>query len=166
VRAGGFTVGGVSLRYQDLAIVGCAALAGLALWLFLTRAAPGRAMVASAQQPVAARLLGIPQRAMFRLAFGLAGALAGLAGLVISPVYLTSWDSGLTLGLKGFVAASLAGLVSLPGAVAAGILLGVVESLAAGYLDSGLKDAVAYAVLLAVLVIRPEGLRRVRAARV
>jgi branched-chain amino acid transport system permease protein len=166
VRDGAFSVGDVVIRWQHLVIVGTAAIVGLALWLFLRRTTVGRALTACAEQPAAARLVGVPQRRMYRLSFCLAAGLAGLAGLVISPVFATTWDTGLTLGLKGFVAASLVGLVSLPGAVLAGVLLGVVESLAAGYLDTATKEAVAYLLLLTLLALRPGGLRRAHAVRV
>ncbi|WP_238009338.1 branched-chain amino acid ABC transporter permease [Dactylosporangium sp. AC04546] len=163
---GTFTLGGVVVRWQDLVIVAAAGLVGVVLWAFLTRTTTGRAVVASSQQPTAARLLGIPQARMYRLAFCVGALVAGVAGLVVSPVYLTGWDTGLSLGLKGFVAASVVGLVSLPGAVLAGILLGLLESLAAGYIDTGTKEVVAYLVLLTVLIVNAEGRRRAPALRV
>jgi branched-chain amino acid transport system permease protein len=73
-------------------------------------------------------------------------------------VYFSAWDSGLALGLKGFVAATLGGLTSIRGAIAGGLILGVLESLVAGYVDSGLRDAVAFVVLIVVLVARPGGM--------
>jgi branched-chain amino acid transport system permease protein len=83
------------------------------------------------------------------------GAVAGLIG---SPIYFASWEYGLTLGLKGFVAATLGGLVSFRVAFLGGLMLGVLENMVAGYLDSGYRDAVAFIVLVLVLVLRPQGL--------
>ena len=121
------------------------------------RTVAGKALRACAEQPIAARLLGISWVGLQALSFTLAGLPGALAGVLASPLYFTSWDSGLVLGLKGFVAATLGGLVSVPGAIFGGLLLGVLENLLAGYGDSGLRDAVAFVVLIVVL-IRPQGL--------
>jgi len=92
------------------------------------------------------------------VAFGLAAFTGALAGVIVTPVTLTSFDHGTVLGFKGFSAAMLGGLGSLPGALAGGLLLGVLESLSAGVLSSKFKDAVAFVVLLLVLFARPSGL--------
>jgi branched-chain amino acid transport system permease protein len=92
------------------------------------------------------------------VAFAIAGFTGAVAGVLGSPIYLSSWSSGLTLGLKGFVAATLGGLVSFRVAMLGGLLLGVLESLAAGYGATGYRDAVAFVVLLLVLLVRPQGL--------
>lgn len=165
--AGTVEVGGVRIRYQDLWVLAItAAVAGL-LTVFLDRTLTGKAFVACSQQPVAARLMGISPARMSRLSFLIAGATGALAGIVVSPTQFTTYDSGLLLGLKGFVAASLAGLVSIRGAILGGLLLGVLESLGAGYLSSGLRDAIAFLVLIAVLIVRPGGVfSRAAVARV
>jgi branched-chain amino acid transport system permease protein len=90
--------------------------------------------------------------------FLIAGVVGALAGVLASPVYFTSWESGLALGLKGFVAATLGGLVSVRGAVLGGLVLGVLETLTAGYISTGLRDAVAFLLLIVVLVVRPGGI--------
>jgi branched-chain amino acid transport system permease protein len=156
--SGTLSAGGVVVPAQDAWIVAVTVLVAAALWVFATRTRAGKAFRACAEQPVAARLVGISPSHVYRVGFALAGAVGAIGGLVISPVQLTSWDTGLTLGLKGFVAASLAGLVSVPGALAGGVVLGVAESLAAGYLNSGTADATAYLVLIVVLMVRPQGL--------
>ena len=157
VTAGGTTVAGVSIRYQDLWILGVAALVALAVHWFYDRTLTGKSLRACAEQPVAARLVGISLKRASLLSFVIAGCVGAIAGVLASPVYFTSWESGLTLGLKGFVAATLGGLVSVRGAVLGGLLLGVLENLTAGYLSTGLRDAVAFLLLIVVLVVRPAG---------
>jgi len=165
-----FTAGnldiGIVIPKQSLWIGAFAVVVSVALWVFFERTKTGKAFRACAEQPVAARLVGISPRTMYRVGFILAGVVGALGGLVVSPVQLTAWDTGLVLGLKGFVAASLAGLISVPGALAGGLVLGVLESLTAGYISSGWSSAIAFVVLLAVLVGRPNGLVRARAVRV
>jgi branched-chain amino acid transport system permease protein len=150
-------VGGVSVRAQELWILGVTAVVAVAVTLFYDRTLLGKALRACAEQPVAARLVGISPKAAATVAFALAGLLGATAGVLASPIQLTAWDSGLLLGLKGFVAATLGGLVSVRGAVLGGLLLGVLESLVAGYVDSGYRDAVAFVLLIVVLVARPGG---------
>jgi branched-chain amino acid transport system permease protein len=158
--AGSFVLGGVVVRWQQVVLIATAVAVTAALGGFLRYSAMGQALRACAQQPTAARLIGIPQRLMFRRTFVLAAVVTGIAGLVISPDSTTSWDQGLLLGIKGFVAASLVGLASVPGAVLAGVLVGVAETMAGGYINSGTAVALTYVVLLGLLMIRPEGLQR------
>lgn len=155
-----FTLGGVSVRAQYVWILGVTALSAVAVTWFYERTLPGKALRACAEQPTAARLVGISITRASLLSFAIAGLLGGVAGVLASPIYFSAWDSGLTLGLKGFVAATLGGLVSIRGAIAGGLVLGVLESLVAGYVDSGLRDAVAFIVLIVVLVVRPNGVLR------
>lgn len=151
-------VGGVSVRAQELWVIGVGLAVSWAVHRFYETTVVGKALRACSEQPVAARLVGIsPQRATL-LAFVLAGALGAVAGVLSSPITFTSWETGLTLGLKGFVAATLGGLVSIRGALLGGLLLGVLESLVAGYVDTGYRDAVAFVVLIVVLVARPAGI--------
>jgi branched-chain amino acid transport system permease protein len=150
-------IGGVSVRAQELWILAVTAVVAVAVSVFYDRTLLGKALRACAEQPVAARLVGISPKAATAVAFAVAGLLGAIAGLLASPIQLTQWDSGLLLGLKGFVAATLGGLVSIRGAVLGGLLLGVLESLVAGYIDSGYRDAVAFVLLIVVLVARPGG---------
>lgn len=151
-------VSGVSIRAQDLWILGITTVVAAAVAYFYDRTVLGKALRACAEQPIAARLVGISPKRATMIAFLLAGVLGATAGLLASPISLSQWDSGLILGLKGFVAAALGGLVSIRGAILGGLLLGVLESLVAGYIDSGFRDAVAFVVLIAVLVARPQGI--------
>lgn len=153
-----FTVAGVSIRSQELWILGIAAVLGYAVVWFYEHTLHGKALRACAEQPVAARLVGISPRTATMVAFAIAGLVGAVAGLIGSPIYFASWEYGLTLGLKGFVAATLGGLVSFRVAFLGGLMLGVLENMVAGYLDSGYRDAVAFIVLVLVLVLRPQGL--------
>jgi branched-chain amino acid transport system permease protein len=153
-----FTIGGVSIRSQELWILGIAAVLGYAVVWFYEHTLHGKALRACAEQPVAARLVGISPRTATMVAFAIAGLVGAVAGLIGSPIYFASWEHGLTLGLKGFVAATLGGLVSFRVAFLGGLMLGVLENMVAGYLDSGYRDAVAFVVLVLVLVLRPQGL--------
>lgn len=151
-------LGGVSIRAQELWILGIAAVVGYAVVWFYEHTLYGKALRACAEQPVAARLVGISPRRATMVAFAIAGLVGAVAGVVGTPIYFASWESGLTLGLKGFVAATLGGLVSFRVAFLGGLFLGVLENWVAGYLDSGYRDAVAFVVLVLVLVVRPQGL--------
>ncbi len=153
-----FLLGGVSIRSQELWILGTAAVVGTAVVWFYEHTLRGKTLRACAEQPVAARLVGISPRTASMVAFGIAGFVGAVAGVVSSPIYFSSWSSGLALGLKGFVAATLGGLVSLRVALMGGLVLGVLENLVAGYVDTGYRDAVAFLVLVLVLLVRPQGL--------
>jgi branched-chain amino acid transport system permease protein len=150
-------VAGVSIRAQELWILGVTAVVAVALVWFYERTGWGKALRACAEQPTAARLVGISLARASILSFLIAGLTGAIAGVVASPIYFSSWESGLAVGLKGFVAATLGGLVSIRGALFGGLSLGILESLVAGYVDTGLRDAVAFVVLIVVLVVRPSG---------
>jgi branched-chain amino acid transport system permease protein len=150
-------VAGVSIRAQELWILGVTAVVAIALVWFYERTGWGKALRACAEQPTAARLVGISLARASMLSFLIAGLTGAIAGVVASPIYFSSWESGLAVGLKGFVAATLGGLVSIRGALLGGLSLGILESLVAGYVDTGLRDAVAFVVLILVLVVRPSG---------
>lgn len=151
-------LGGVSIRSQELWMVAALLVVGGGIVLFYEKTRWGKALRACAEQPVAARLVGISPVAASVLAFAIAGMVGAVAGLVSSPIYLSIWSGGLLLGLKGFVAAVLGGFSSFRAAIIGALLLGVLEVYVAGYIASGLKDGVAFIILILVLVIRPEGL--------
>ena len=155
-----FIAFGVLFRSQEVWIFGICLLVAGGLVYFYEHTLAGKALQACAQQPDAARLVGISAQGASLIAFAIAGATGALAGLVASPLYFSSYESGLTLGLKGFVGAAMAGLESMRGAVIGSVLLGLIESYVAGYIDSGLRDAVAFIVLIVILVVRPQGILR------
>jgi branched-chain amino acid transport system permease protein len=151
-------IGGVVVLSQYLWVVGLTLLAVLGLWYFLTHTITGRAMRAVAMNRDAARILGISPARMSMLAFMLAAGLGSLGGVVLAPLQAPDSGIGIFLGLKGFTAAVIGGLGSPAGAIVGGLSIGVVESLAAGYLPSGYKDAITFGVLFVVLLLRPQGL--------
>ena len=148
---------GATMVRQGLWVLAVAAAVFAALGLFFTRTYAGTAVRACAVNTRGARLMGIRVERMWLLSFALSGALGAAAGAVIAPITYATYDMGLLLGLKGFVAAVLAGLVSPAGAVGGGILLGLLESLSAGLLSSGYKDAVAFVVLILLLLAQVAG---------
>lgn len=149
---------GATVSRQSVWVLIFALAVSGALWWFFQRSTPGKAMKACAMNPQAARLQAISPSRMSLYAFVLSTGIAGAAGVVLVPVTSASYAMGLPLALKGFTAAVIGGLYSPAGAIAGGVLLGLAESLASGYLTSALKDGLAFAVLFAVLVARPGGL--------
>jgi branched-chain amino acid transport system permease protein len=149
---------GAAIQLQALWIFGVSALVVIALTLFFHRSVYGKAMLACADNPNAARMAGIPVRLMVLISFVLSAAIGAAAGVLITPISLMDYNHGALLGLKGFGAAVLGGLGNFYGALAAGVILGLVESFCAGYLSSGYKDAVALVLLLLALFLKPEGL--------
>ncbi|MBX6351098.1 MAG: branched-chain amino acid ABC transporter permease [Clostridia bacterium] len=142
------------LDRQRIWILVASAAALLLLWAFFRGSLLGRALRASAVNPLGARLVGIPVARMGVVAFTIAGAFGALSGALVTPVTLATYDMGFMLGLKGFVGAAIGGLTDYPLTVLGCLFLGVVESLAAGFLPSGYRDAVAFVVLIAVLLWR------------
>jgi branched-chain amino acid transport system permease protein len=126
---------------------------------FFFRATPlGRQMRACASNRDAARLCGINARNMVTLSFVLSAGIGALAGCVVSPITYVQYDSGTPLAIKGFTAAILGGLGSSLGAVTGGLVLGLLESYSIWFLPAAYKDAVAIALLLGVLFVRPSGI--------
>jgi branched-chain amino acid transport system permease protein len=155
---------GAAILPQSLWVLGVALAIVLLLAGFFNRTLLGKAMLATSYNGLAAQLVGINVRRMLFLSFGLSAALGAVAGTLIAPIALTSYDAGVMLGLKGFAAAILGGMGSGAGAVLGGLALGIAESLGAGYVSSAYKDVIAFAIILAVLFIRPSGLLGARAS--
>ena len=151
-------VGGATLLPQSLWVFGITLAIVLLLSWFFGRTLLGKAMLACSHNRLAAQLVGINVRHVLLLSYGLSAALGAIAGILIAPISLTSYDVGVMLGLKGFAAAILGGLGSGVGAVVGGIVLGVAESMSAGYISSAYKDAIALVITLAVLFFMPSGL--------
>ncbi len=149
---------GATILPQTLWILALTFVAIVVLVLFFRKTTLGLAMRAVAANEQAARVVGLNVGRVKAASFALAGALGGLAGCLVTPITTLAYDVGVLLGLKGFAAAILGGFGSFPGAIVGGLMLGLLESLGAGYLSSGYKDVIAFLVLLLVLFIRPRGL--------
>jgi len=149
---------GAAIERQTVWIWGLTLLAVLILALVYRRTTFGRAMRATSIQRDAARLVGVDARLMVTASFALAAALGALGGLAVAPLTQTAFNVGASTAVKGFAAAILGGLGNPIAAVAGGLILGLLESFAAGYLNPVYKDAVALIVLLVVLFVRPQGL--------
>lgn len=149
---------GASVLPQALWIFGLTMLAIAVLTWFFHRTSLGLCMRAVAVNPTAAAVVGIASGRIRLTSYAIAGALGGLAGVLVTPITTLNYDVGVLLGLKGFAAAILGGFGSFPGAILGGLGLGLVESVSAGYLSSAYKDVVAFVLLLLVLCVRPKGL--------
>ncbi|MGD9009567.1 MAG: branched-chain amino acid ABC transporter permease [Desulfobacteraceae bacterium] len=150
--------GGASIQPQYLWVIGFLIAVAIGLTFFFNKTIVGKAMNACADNPNAARLVGINVQHMVLLSFALSAAIGAVAGITMTPIALMEYDRGAMLAVKGFGAAILGGLGSFGGAICGGLILGLIESLGAGLLSSGYKDAYALIVLLAVLFIRPSGI--------
>ncbi len=149
---------GATILPQSLWVLGVTVLIVIALSWFFNRTLYGKAMLATSYNRLAAQLVGVEVRRVLFASFGLAAALGAIAGVLVAPITFTSYDIGVMLGLKGFAAAILGGLGSFPGAIVGGLVLGLLENLGAGYVSSAYKDVIAFAIILAVLFFRPDGL--------
>lgn len=152
------SVGPATVLPQNLWVMGVTAVLVLLVRYFFTRTEIGKAVLACSCNKTAARLVGINVPLMLLMAFGLSALLGGTAGLLIAPITFMSYGAGIMLALKGFSAAILGGMGNSMGAVAGGLLLGVLESLGAGFISSGYKDAIAFVIILMVLFFKPSGL--------
>jgi branched-chain amino acid transport system permease protein len=149
---------GARISPQVLWVLGVSALMVGALTLFFRRTLTGRAMRACASNATAARLCGIRTSTLVTLSFFIAAATGALAGCVVSPLTQTQYDMGTSLAVKGFTCAVLGGLGNITAAVAAGLLVGVLESASISILPLAYKDVVALAIMLGILFFRPQGL--------
>ena len=149
---------GATLLPQSLWVLGVTALVMVALWGFFNHTLLGKAMLATSFNSLAAQLVGVHTGRVLFLSFAMSGALGALGGVLVTPITLTSYDVGIMLGLKGFVAAVVGGLGNGLGAVLGGLLVGVLEALGAGYVSSAYKDAIPFALILLMLFFMPQGL--------
>ncbi|MBI2715959.1 MAG: branched-chain amino acid ABC transporter permease [Rhizobiales bacterium] len=150
--------GGAAILPQSLVVLASATIIVVVLWLFIDRTMLGKAVIATAANRLAARLIGVDTRSIVDFSFAVSAAIGAIAGILITPIALTSYDAGTLLALKGFAAAMLGGIGSAPGAVVGGLLIGMIEAMSAGYFSSNYKDAVAFLIILVVLIFIPQGL--------
>ncbi len=156
---------GLVIKAQSFWIWGTTALVLAGQAYFFERTLLGKALRACAVNRRGAQLVGINPERMSLAAFGLATVVGAIGGVVIAPLIRPSFDIGLMLGLKGFVAAILGGLVSPSGAVLGGLLLGLLENVIAGVTKAGMKDVFAFLIMILTLLFRPQGLMGVRPTR-
>jgi len=155
----GFTLFNARVTHLQTAIILVSLFLMVCLHLFITKTKMGKAMRAVAQDKVMASLLGINIDSIISLTFIIGSGLAAIAGVMIALYYgLVNYSIGYVAGIKAFTAAVLGGIGSIPGAMFGGLFLGFVESMGASYISSEYKDAYAFLVLIAVLLIKPSGI--------
>jgi len=152
-----WNVGGLVLNVEQMVVITATAILSAALYAMFKYTRVGVAMQAASQNQLAAYYMGIPVRRLNGLVWGLAAAVAAIAGLLLAPITFVYANMGF-IGLKAMPAAVVGGFGSLPGAIVGGIAIGVVEALSGFYLPEGFKDVAPYVVVLVMLVVRPNGL--------
>lgn len=152
------TVGGLRLNPQHLLIFGVTAVLMVLLYLFFFYTRLGKMMRAMSQDKATASLLGIPVARIAMLTFIIAACIGATAGVLVAPIFFVNIEVGFAIGLKAFIATIIGGWGSVPGAIVGGIVLGVVEVLAAAYISSQYKDTFAFAFLILFLLARPQGI--------
>jgi branched-chain amino acid transport system permease protein len=152
------TVFGAALAVQSLVVLAISIAAVIALQLFLNKTRTGRCMQATAQNPTVARLLGVPVERMILYTFVINAALVALASLLITPIYLAKFSNGELLGLYAFFAAIIGGFNQVRGAIAGGLLLGVIDNFTAVYISTQYRLAVPLLFLIVIILFRPQGL--------
>ncbi|MDR2606558.1 MAG: branched-chain amino acid ABC transporter permease [Oscillospiraceae bacterium] len=154
-----FTVGGLSISHVTVTAIAACVIIMIALTLFTSKSKMGKAMRACSEDKNAASLMGINVNATISLTFAIGSALAAIAGVLLCSAYPTlSPTTGSMPGIKAFTAAVFGGIGSIPGAFLGGILLGIIEIFAKAYISTQLSDAIVFAVLIIVLLVKPAGL--------
>lgn len=156
---------GTLVSEGHLVNMGWALLIGLILFLFFKYTKQGIAMRAVTDDPETAKLMGIPVRFIVLLTWAMAGFLAAFAGILLAPIVYVSPEMMDEVLVKGYVAAVFGGLYSIPGAIIGALMIGVAENLAGGYLGAHFKTATAFAMIVALLTFRPQGLFGIQARR-
>jgi branched-chain amino acid transport system permease protein len=152
-----WNVGALVLNVEQMVVIGATAVLCVLLFAVFRYSKIGIAMQASSQNQLAAYYMGIPVKSLNGIVWGLAAAVAAVAGLLLAPITFVHANMGF-IGLKAFPAAVVGGFGSLPGAIVGGLVIGIVESLSGFYLPDGFKDTAAYIVVLVMLMVKPNGL--------
>ena len=153
-----FSLFGAAISYQDVGNLAVSAIAIAMLQLFLGRTRTGRCMQATAQNPAVAEILGVNIQRMVLYTFMINAALATIASVLISPIYLAKFSIGEPIGLVAFLAAIVGGFNQVRGALAGGLLIGVIDNLSAAYLSSEYRLAGPMILLIIIILLRPQGL--------
>lgn len=156
-------VAGISISPQQIAIVIVTIVCMIALHLFMSKTRMGTSLRAAAQDPMAAGVMGINVPLTVGIAWALAAALSAIAGILLAPIYGVYPKMGAILSTKGFAAAVMGGYGNMYGAIIGGLIFGVVETMAAGYISSSFKDIISFGVLILVLFMMPNGILKVKA---
>ena len=154
---------GVSISPQQIAIVMVTFACMIGLHLFMSRTKMGTSLRAAAQDSMAAGVMGINVPMTVGIAWALAAALSAVAGILLAPIYGVYPKMGAILSTKGFAAAVLGGYGNMYGAIIGGLIFGIVETMAAGYISSSFKDIISFGVLILVLFVMPHGILKVKA---
>ncbi len=159
INLGKFTIGGAIISWTQVIIFFTSVILMATVSIFIYKSKVGKAMRSTAQNAEAARLMGINVQGIIASTFFIASILSAIAATLISMYYQTiDVNMGFQVGMKTFSAAVLGGVGILPGAMFGGIIIGVLESLGAGYISSGYTDAISFSILIFVLLIKPEGI--------
>ena len=150
-------LGALVLNVEQMVVIAATAILCAGLFAMFRYSKLGMAMQASSQNQLAAYYMGIPVKTLNGLVWGLAAAVAAIAGLLLAPITFVHANMGF-IGLKAFPAAVVGGFTSLPGAIVGGLIIGIVESLSGFYLPAGFKDTAPYVVVLIMLMVKPNGL--------
>lgn len=153
-----FIIAGVNFTAHSILVIGVTVLLMAGLYLFLYRSSLGGQMRAVAQDPEAARLMGISASRVFMLAWTIAALLTGVAGILLGPVWFADVNMGDPLALKAFAATIIGGFGSVPGAVLGGVFVGLAEALGISYISSAYKDALIFMLMILFLLFRPQGI--------
>ena len=159
INAGSINIGSIQIEVKTILMFGVSALLVILLQFIVYKTKVGKAMRASSQDMEAASLMGINVDNTISLTFAIGSALAGIAGVLVAISYpsITPY-MGVMPGLKAFVAAVLGGIGSIPGALLGGIAIGLLETFSKAYISTNFSDAIVFAVLIIILLIKPSGL--------
>jgi len=158
IPAGDIGILGRPVALQSVGVLVLAIAVVLALTTLLNRTSIGHQMQAAAQNPTVARIIGVPVERMILLTFLINAALVAIASVLITPIYLAKFSSGEVLGQAAFIAAIVGGFNQVRGAIAGGLLIGVVDNLAAAYVSTQYRAAVPMILLIVIILFRPQGL--------
>lgn len=149
---------GITMSVQRLLVIGMAAVMIILLQLFIKKTTLGSTIEAVAQNKEGATLVGINVNFVSAMTFAISTALAAVAACLVAPIFMISPSMGALVGMKAFVIVILGGLGSIPGAIAGGMILGLIEALGGGYFSAAYKDVFGFGALVLILAIRPTGL--------